>query len=52
MYQQACGAFCVLLLTGRRLKGLSNTDFVYVFQQRAFLRLRVTSSIRLLHEKL
>ena len=36
MYQQACGPFCVLLLTGKRLKGLSNMDFVYAFQQRAF----------------
>ena len=52
MYQQACGPFCVLLLTGKRLKGLSNMDFVYAFQQRAFWCLRVTCSIRRCMQKL
>ena len=40
------------LLTDKHLKGLSNTDFVYLFQQRAFLRMHVTHSIRRCAEKL
>ena len=33
--ESGCGLFCVLLLTDKRLKG--KTDFVYIFQQCAFL---------------
>ena len=46
IYNCGCGPFCVSLLTDRRLKLLSKADFVYVFQQRAFLCLRVTSGIK------
>ena len=31
VYQCSCGSFCVSLLTDRRLKDCSKTDFVYIF---------------------
>ena len=47
-----CGPFCVSLPSDRRLKRLSNADFVYFFQQRVFLRLCVTRVIKCYSQKL
>ena len=37
IYKWGCGPFCVSLLTARLLKPLRADDFVYVYQQRAFI---------------
>ena len=46
IYNCGCGPFFVLLLTDKHLKWQSKADFVYVFQQRASLRLRMMRSIK------
>ena len=37
IYKWICGPFCVSLLTARLLKPLRLDDFVYVYQQRAYI---------------